>query len=117
MKLNDLIAIINEAYPDGLIQQYFEHPNGDNGDGLAAFIVHEVKETFAKAPDKTQLREAVRVIQNARDELSPIIEALWKRINTTRRIKPLVNTHEDKMEKWAKKYDDLNGRPEGPDDR
>lgn len=88
MKLKDLIAIINEKYPDGLVQQYFEKPNGDNGDGLAAFIVHEIKETFAeKAPDKTQLREAVRVLQNARDEFSPIIEELWKRINTTRRTK------------------------------
>lgn len=71
MKLEKIIAIVDNAYPDGMIQQAFdafnryqELPGEDRvGDGLAEFIVRELADTYdPKAPKKDQLAEAVRVM-------------------------------------------------------
>jgi hypothetical protein len=46
MKLESLISIASSAYPDDLIQQYFEKPKERHGDTLAEFIAVELVETY-----------------------------------------------------------------------
>lgn len=82
MKLKELIAIADEAYPDGLVALYTndktgKFEDGPHGDGLARFIACELCETFEpKASKKDQLNEAVRVLERAQSELQEVIDAL-----------------------------------------
>ncbi len=83
MFLNDLIRIINKAYPDDLIQQNWdfqdECPNADaeTGDTLAVFIVQEIADTFEPdADDGEQMAGALRVIHQAIDDLEAVATAL-----------------------------------------
>jgi uncharacterized membrane protein YheB (UPF0754 family) len=71
MKLKDLIAIANEAYPDDRIQMVYEKKNA--GDSLAKFIVKELKETFdPKATSKQQLTKAIEVMRTAQEEIKSV---------------------------------------------
>ena len=68
MKLKDLIAIADEAYPDNRIQMVFENKNA--GDSLAKFIVKELKENFdPKATSREQLTKAIDVMRTAHGEI------------------------------------------------
>ena len=87
MFLNDLIRIIDAAYPDSLIQQNWdfqdECPKADaeTGDTLAVFIVQEIADTFEPdADDSEQLAGALRVIHQAIDDLEAVASALNRRI-------------------------------------
>ena len=85
MKIDEIIAITNQSYPDGMIAQYWDEkkhrPLGvqaarNVGDGLARFIVQELFETFdAEASDGDQITEAIRVMDSARREIDQIIGA------------------------------------------
>jgi len=71
MKLEEIIEIADEGYPDGLVLASFQGMRV--GDTLAEFVAREIKETYdAKASDKKQLAEAVRVIKTAREELQSV---------------------------------------------
>ena len=77
MKLSEIIAIADRTYPDGLVQMYFEDPEGQHGDTLAEFIVRELQDVYdAEASDEDQLSEAARVMRRARDELESVGAAL-----------------------------------------
>lgn len=77
MKLSEIIAIADRAYPDGLVQAHFENPDGQHGDTLAEFIALELKDTYdADASSQDQLAEAVRAMRRARDELEGVLAAL-----------------------------------------
>lgn len=77
MTLKELIDIVDEAYPDGVVGQCHADPAGDHGDTLAKFVEVELRETFD--PDvgtRDQLVEALRVMETARDELQGVVDAL-----------------------------------------
>jgi len=77
MKLSEIIAIADRAYPDGLVQAHFEDPDGQHGDTLAEFIALELQDVYdADAGDEDQWSEAARVIRRARDELDSVLSAL-----------------------------------------
>ena len=75
VKLEKLVKIASDAYPDGLIEQAYE--GEDVGDGLATFIAEEIKEVVDGAdPDDIQVKEAVRCLETAIHELEQVIKAL-----------------------------------------
>ena len=86
MKINDLIKIVDNAYLDGLVGQYWDWPYcrpipwasaGNIGDTLARFIAVELGETFdPRATDANQLTEAMRTLKMATQELEGVIKAL-----------------------------------------
>jgi hypothetical protein len=87
MFLNDLIRIINKAYPDGLIEQNWDFQDecpkveAKNGDTLAEFIVQEIADTFEPDADESeQLAGALRVIHQAIDDLDRVANALNRKI-------------------------------------
>jgi hypothetical protein len=80
MKLENIINIANEAYPDGLIAQAAEEKNV--GDGLAQFIATELTETFDPDSDTAeQLIEAVRCMTTAQKELMTVTLALQEALD------------------------------------
>jgi len=92
MKLREIIAIADNAYPDGRIGEvygYFleaeralaRHPWREAselvGDSLAVFIAIELVETYDACDcDFDQMAEAVRVMVRARQELENVELAL-----------------------------------------
>ncbi len=77
MRLSEIIAIADRVYPDGLVQAYFEAPEGQHGDTLAKFIAVELREVYdAEAGSEEQLSEAVRAMRRAKDELENVLAAL-----------------------------------------
>jgi hypothetical protein len=86
----ELMRAANEGYPDGLLSEYY-NDNGDfvrdnnGGDGLAAFIVAELSDTFdPAATDRDQIEEALRVLDRAQRDLMDTANAL-QRIKPCRR--------------------------------
>ncbi len=87
MFLNDLIRLINNAYPDALIAQNWDFQDecpkvdAEEGDTLAEFIVLEIADTFEPdADDGEQMAGALRVITQAIDDLDRVANALNRRI-------------------------------------
>ena len=77
MTLNELIAIADQHYDDGLIGLYFSDPQGKHGDGLAAFIAIELRETFnPNTSTEDQLITAAGVIESATGQLEKLSEGL-----------------------------------------
>jgi hypothetical protein len=77
MKLEELIKIADDAYPDGFVKQYYDDPQGNHGDSLARFIAFEIIETYDEdGTDENQLAQAIHTIANGRDELDRVLEAL-----------------------------------------
>ena len=76
LKLADIIKIASDAYPDGLVEQYYKHPSGSHGDTLAKFIAIELRDTFdPSASEADQLVEAARVLDCAAHELAHVKRA------------------------------------------
>jgi len=83
MTLDELIDIVDKHYDDGLINAYYDpekqqaRDDLDLDNQLAQFIVMEICDTFEEgAADPDQLREAVRVLEVAQDQLNSIIRGL-----------------------------------------
>ena len=82
MKLNEIIKIANEGYPDGYLAVYWDFKNEcildkEGGDTLALFIVRELQDTYdPKLNDKQQLSEARIAIDNAIDSLMDVGDQL-----------------------------------------
>jgi hypothetical protein len=82
MTFENIIDIADSVYPDRLIRGAWGNRNGDGeledvGDTLAIFIVRELQDTFdAEASDTDQLKEAVRAMDSAINELTAVREAL-----------------------------------------
>jgi len=83
MKLVTILNKANEAYPDGFLSEYFDESTGvpteGSGDGLAKFIVDEIRETYDdSASDKDQIQEAFRVIIRGVANLEAVCLALHR---------------------------------------
>jgi len=84
MKLKKLISIVNKVYPDGAIANAAK--GNDTEDGLALFIVSELKDTYNEnASDVDQLTEALRAIGVASDELQKVFTELAQRTEDAER--------------------------------
>jgi len=82
MTLNELIALADKAYPDSMIERYWDAKKqrvrrNNFGDTLAQFIVGELSDTFDDDnSDEEQLKEAIRVMESAQREIGGVISAL-----------------------------------------
>lgn len=66
---------VDRAYEDdGLILQYVKDPEGEHGDGLAEFIVRELRDLSSGEPGDT--REAAQRISRAKSQLSDVAALL-----------------------------------------
>lgn len=72
MSLDEIIAIADDHYPDGLVGRH--HEGEKVYDTLAEFIAVELKDTYdPDASSEAQLREALRAMETARDELEEVV--------------------------------------------
>lgn len=90
MKLVELLDLANRGYPDGYLAEYYDKKTGGlahgSGDGLAEFIVKELKDTFDDdAKDEEQIEVAVHMLERAMDDLAETITALNGSINAPER--------------------------------
>lgn len=77
MTLDELIAIVDSGYGDGVVRNYHEDRDGDHGDILAKFIAVEVAETFdGDSSDADQFSEAERVLERAQEDIARALHAL-----------------------------------------
>ena len=85
MTLVELLNKANEGYPDGFLDEYYDHDTGalidrehqNWGDTLAQFVVVELVETFdPTASDDEQIVEALRVMHNAARDLQGVVLAI-----------------------------------------
>jgi hypothetical protein len=77
LRLEDLMNIVDEAYDDRLIRQYFEEPEEQHGDTLAEFIVRELRDCFdPDLPDEKQIAAAIHLMTTAIHQLSDVVGAL-----------------------------------------
>jgi len=82
MKLGQLIAAANSKYPDEYLSQYFDVARDKFltrgcGDGLARFIVVEIRDTFdLAAMDEVQVDEAIRVLEQGQKDLESALRGL-----------------------------------------
>lgn len=77
MTFDELIDIVDGAYPEGLVRKYVDDPDGYHGDGLAKFIAVELKETFDPAESSSrQLDDAVRAIARSVNDLNEVLDEL-----------------------------------------
>ena len=73
-RLKRLIDLIDRAYPDGLVGQYYADPDGDHGDSLARFIANDIRETFAFSGSwEEQLDAAIDRIARANAEIGGVL--------------------------------------------
>lgn len=81
MTLDALMHIADDAYPDGLVWEYYTDPTA-SGDTLAQFIMIEIRDTFdATSTDVRQLEQAVCVMDRASREMDRVTEALHTEIS------------------------------------
>lgn len=75
MTLEEILAVADAAYPDGLVSAAAQ--DMEVGDTLAEFIFRELQDTYdSEANEEQQLAEAIRVIATARAEIEAVEEAL-----------------------------------------
>lgn len=84
MKLNDLLEVVHESYPDGVTRLCWDpvkqRVRKNSGDTLAQFIIAEIADTFdPSASDVKQLGDALDAMRWAAIELGSVISALDKR--------------------------------------
>lgn len=81
-KIRRLMDVINLAYPDGMIGLYYSDPDRDHGDGLAQFIVSEIRATFNGDHSwEEQLLEARHVMTRVREEAEILIAAICEELD------------------------------------
>jgi hypothetical protein len=88
MTILDLLNKANEAYPDAMMSVYYDQATGDEkpddgADGLALFIVREIRSLcFGTNPDEQVSAEAVddvvRAIEKASFELLAVADHIGK---------------------------------------
>ena len=93
MKINDLIQLAAEEYPDGFVEEYWDFEKScldesGSGDTLAEFIAIELSETFGpKENSKNQLIEAIRVMDRAKENIGDVSFALEQKLDELNRKK------------------------------
>jgi hypothetical protein len=88
MTILELLNKANEAYPDGMLSVYYDRATGDEkpddgGDGLALFIVREIRSLcFGANRDEQVSAEAVddvvRALERAACELLAVADHIGK---------------------------------------
>lgn len=82
MKLEALIEIASNGYPDGMIGRCFRNKKA-NGDTLALFLAKEIEDTFDKtASDADQLTEALRILDAAIREIQSVRKGVVKALES-----------------------------------
>lgn len=81
LTLIDLLTAANRRYDDGYLSQYFDQitgrPKPGSGDGLAEFIVRELRETFEAESSRTdQIAAAIGTLQRASNDIQNAINGL-----------------------------------------
>lgn len=77
----DILNAANKYYAQGYLSRYFGRSGGElkagDGDTLAKFVVHELRETFVResAPEQ-QVDMAMRVLARAKDDIQSAIDGL-----------------------------------------
>ena len=84
MKLNELLEVVHESYPDGATRLCWDpvkqRVRKNSGDTLAQFIIAEIADTYDEAaPGDKQLNEALNAMRWASIELAAVIKALEER--------------------------------------
>ena len=84
MRLNELLEIVNAAYPDGATRACWDakkrKARKDMGDTLAEFVVREIADTYdGMATNDEQLNDALEAMRRAAAELGAVIASLEKR--------------------------------------
>ena len=76
-KLDKLMKVVSDAYDaDGVVWQYYKHPNGDFGDTLAKFIAIECVEVSLDEPRPR--RCVLHAMSRATDGIVRVRNALYK---------------------------------------
>ena len=83
--LRAMVDVASEAYGDGLVQEAFD--SGESpGDTLALFISRELGDACSCQNSLADcLREGIRLMEAARDELDAVAEALDTRLEEAER--------------------------------
>ncbi len=77
MKPADIIVIVNEAYPDGLIDRVWNSRRNQHIDSLAEFIVGEIASNCDEAmSESVQLDAAIAALRRAQERVSAVLGAL-----------------------------------------
>ena len=81
LTLIDLLNAANRRYDDGYLSEYFDQstgkPKDGSGDGLAEFIVRELRETFKEEASRAdQIASAVGTLQRASNDIQNVINGL-----------------------------------------
>ena len=85
MTLNQLLRIVDGAYPDGFTAEYWdpkaqEINEGASGDTLAEFIVRELQGCVCATTEDT-LEEALRLMNKAVEDISGVRDAIEEHLN------------------------------------
>jgi len=104
MTLNEIMEIANKAYPDAEIEQHWDVENqrlkpGLGQDGLAEFIVRELRETYDEAAGVlSQLETAEDAMLVGACELTTVANAfgavadpLWIAANQATRLQEVIS--------------------------
>lgn len=81
LSVSELLNAANKHYDERYLAEYFEQATGaakaGAGDGLAEFIVRELRETFDEhSTRQAQVASAIRVLQNANKDIQNVIDGL-----------------------------------------
>lgn len=81
LTLVELLNAANRRYDDSYLSEYFDRitgkPKAGSGDGLAEFIVRELRETFDEDSSRTnQIASAVATLQRAGNDIQNAINGL-----------------------------------------
>lgn len=75
--MNRAQRIADEGYGNGIVADYAKHPETDHGDTLAKFVAVELECCGKASADRSDLTEAIRLMERAREDLDNVIAALY----------------------------------------
>ena len=83
--LDEVLEIVDNAYPDGFTSNYWdpetqEMNEGASGDTLAEFIVRELQGCVCATTEDT-LEEALRLMNKAVEDISGVRDAIEEHLN------------------------------------
>jgi len=76
MNTQTILEVINNYYNNGECRLNEDLPDGERGDGLADFIVNEVKDLTHDGETTTSVYEVIGALLTAKEQLADIVEGL-----------------------------------------
>ena len=74
---NKILKIVNKYYPDNMIRAYHNMPDADHGDGLAKFLVNEIKDlSFGTESYDEAKTEVTRGLVKVKEEIEKVLQGL-----------------------------------------